>query len=266
MNVLRRKSWHDIVRRRARSVFTVITIAIAVAGLSLFAMPPLMDRAMADQIAKDKLHDIRFLTADIVLDSSDRSSIEQIAGVNALEVRTLFPTRVFFGDRREDAWLVGVESFDDQLVNVVSVDDGAPPPPPKWSPTGRTAGVAGSPTVWAPRYSLRTPPERFYRSRCPDAATHSASARSQQNRWCCTRHRLWSTSWRTLVASTPSSSPSTTPPGPGRSPMLFGKSCWSCTLRSCSPSFPTSGQLGHIPVRRYSTTSAPFSTWGRCWR
>jgi len=127
MNVLRRKSWHDIGRRRARSVFTVITVAAAVAGLSLFAMPPLMSRAMTDRIAEDKLHDIRFLTGDVVLSSSDRSSIEQIANVSALEVRTIFPTRVFFGDRREDAWLIGVESFDDQRVNAVIVDEGSPP-------------------------------------------------------------------------------------------------------------------------------------------
>lgn len=127
MNVLRRKSWHDIGRRRARSVFTVATIAAAVASLSLFAMPALMDRAMADRIAADRLQDIRLSTDDVVLDRADRSSIEQIEGVTAVEMRTIVPTRVVFGDRREDAWLVGVESFDDQQVNVVVVDEGESP-------------------------------------------------------------------------------------------------------------------------------------------
>jgi len=127
MSVLRRKSWHDIARRRARSVFTVITVAVAVAGLSLFAMPPLMDRAMGDRIAEDQLHDIRLFTDDVVLDGADRAAIEEIPGVSALETRTVFSTRVHVGDRREDAWLIGVGSFDDQAVNIVAVDDGNPP-------------------------------------------------------------------------------------------------------------------------------------------
>ena len=46
MSALGRKSWQDIRRRRARSAFTVATIAAAVVGLSMFALPTLMDRAM----------------------------------------------------------------------------------------------------------------------------------------------------------------------------------------------------------------------------
>ena len=64
MSVLRTKSWHDIGRRRARSIFTIVTIAFAVAGLGMFAMPSLMDRAMADRIDEVQLHDIRFFTSD----------------------------------------------------------------------------------------------------------------------------------------------------------------------------------------------------------
>ena len=60
MTALAHKSWRDLHRRPARSVLTVVTIAFAVTGLWIFAMPPLMDRAMERVIAEGK-----HLTADI---------------------------------------------------------------------------------------------------------------------------------------------------------------------------------------------------------
>jgi putative ABC transport system permease protein len=129
MSVLRRKSWQDIRRRRARSFFTVATIAAAVVGVSIFAMPSLMDRAMADRIEEDRLHDVRVFSGDVVLDASDLRALEQIDGVDVVDSRTTFPTRLFIGDRREDVLVVGVGSFDNQEVNAVVVDEGAAPGP-----------------------------------------------------------------------------------------------------------------------------------------
>ncbi|MCP5026595.1 MAG: FtsX-like permease family protein [Actinomycetia bacterium] len=127
MTVLRRKSWQDIRRRRARSLFTVATIAAAVVGLSMFAMPTLMDRAMADRVEQDRLHDIRFFTADIGLDSGTLDAVADLDGVRAIATRTTFPTRIHFGDRRANVTLVGVESFTDQPVNAVAIDAGTAP-------------------------------------------------------------------------------------------------------------------------------------------
>ena len=129
MSVLSRKSWQDIRRRRARSLFTIATIAMAVAGVSLFAMPPLMDRAMAERIDQDRLHDIQFLTSDVQIGSADLAALEDVDGVSAVDTRTGYPTRMLFGDRREDVLLVGVRSFDAQRVNIVTIDSGAAPGP-----------------------------------------------------------------------------------------------------------------------------------------
>ena len=129
MSVLVRKSWQDIRRRRARSVFTAATIALAVVGLSMFAMPPLMDRAMADRIVEDQLHDIRFFTSDVRLDASELAAIEQVDGVRTVDTRTVYVTRLVVGDRRDDVLIVGVTSFDEQHVNIVGIDSGTAPGP-----------------------------------------------------------------------------------------------------------------------------------------
>lgn len=150
MRVLTRKSWQDMRRRRARSLFTIATIAAAVTGLSLFAMPSLMDAAMEDRIDEDQLHDIRFRTDDVVLDVSDLQTLGAIDGVTAIDTRTTYPARMTAGERREDVLLVGVRSFVDQQVNIVTVDDGAAPgvtevvSDAQNKRSGRFAGSAGS--------------------------------------------------------------------------------------------------------------------------
>jgi len=150
MSVLARKSWQDIRRHRSRSVFTVATIAAAVVGLSMFAMPSLMDQAMADRIEEDRLHDIRFFTDDVDLGPDDVAALRAVDGVDAVTARTTYPTRIVFGDRREDVTLVGVVSFDDQPVNAINIDEGAAPGPAgavtdtQNSQSGRFNGGIGS--------------------------------------------------------------------------------------------------------------------------
>jgi putative ABC transport system permease protein len=127
MSVLYRKSWQDISRRRARSFFTIATIAAAVASLSMFALPTLMDRAMESRIEHDRLHDIRVRTEDLVLTAEDVQALRELPGVQALDLRTTFFTQLRIGDRREDLVLVGVQDFTAQQVNVVALEDGSLP-------------------------------------------------------------------------------------------------------------------------------------------
>jgi putative ABC transport system permease protein len=127
VTALGRKSWGDLRRRRARTVFTIVTISFAVAGLWLFAMPPLMDRAMQQRIAEDRLHDIRIPTSDVVLDQADLTALRGVPGVEALQARTLYDTEIVDGESRRDVLLVGIPDWRDQQVNVVLVDVGHEP-------------------------------------------------------------------------------------------------------------------------------------------
>jgi putative ABC transport system permease protein len=58
LSAVARKSLSDLTRRRARSVFTVVALAIAVASVGLFALPTLMNRAMNREVAANKLADV----------------------------------------------------------------------------------------------------------------------------------------------------------------------------------------------------------------
>jgi putative ABC transport system permease protein len=127
MSVLNRKSWKDVRRRWARSTLTSLTIAAAVASLSLFALGPLIDRAMDARVRNDHLNDIRFSLGDTPLSVSDLAAIEQLPGVAAVSAGTNFPTRLRVGTRRSDVLLVGVTDFAAQSVDVIRVESGAAP-------------------------------------------------------------------------------------------------------------------------------------------
>lgn len=90
-------------------------------------MPTLMNRSMEDRIEEDTLHDVRLSTTDIVLDDAQLDELRAVPGVVALDARTVLDTRILKGGRRDDVLLVGVRDFDDQRVNVVSVDEGTAP-------------------------------------------------------------------------------------------------------------------------------------------
>ena len=52
-----RKSVSDLSRRRARTLFTVATLALAVASISFLAVPTLIDRSMQDELHAGRLAD-----------------------------------------------------------------------------------------------------------------------------------------------------------------------------------------------------------------
>ena len=50
MSATLRKSLTDLTRRRARTVFVVATLALAVASISFYAVPTLIDDAMQQEV------------------------------------------------------------------------------------------------------------------------------------------------------------------------------------------------------------------------
>jgi putative ABC transport system permease protein len=53
-----RKSVTDLTRRKGRAFFTVLTLAIAVASIGIFAVPSLLQQAMDREIASTRLADL----------------------------------------------------------------------------------------------------------------------------------------------------------------------------------------------------------------
>jgi putative ABC transport system permease protein len=124
---LARKSTSDLTRRPVRSFLTVLTIAIAVAGMGIFAIPGILDRAMADRVARHRIFDAWVLTVDVPMDAPTLARLRAVDNVRDLEARAVFRTRILVGERRGDALVVGVPDFRHQTVDAVEVVAGRAP-------------------------------------------------------------------------------------------------------------------------------------------
>ena len=122
-----RKSITDLTRRRARTLFTVATLALAVGSVGIFALPPLTDRAMQDEIAANRLADLTLEMRPLVLGRDELADIADLPNVQAVEARSYFETRAYVGARRTQVLMVGVPDFARQRVDVVTVASGTAP-------------------------------------------------------------------------------------------------------------------------------------------
>ncbi|MBJ7455868.1 MAG: hypothetical protein JHC74_07405, partial [Thermoleophilia bacterium] len=114
-----RKSIRDLTRRRARTFFTVLTLALAVASVGVLAVPALMAESMEREVALNRLPDVTVTMAPLVLGPADLEALRALPNVADVEPRGLLVTRVWSGERRERAVVVGVPDFADQRVDVV---------------------------------------------------------------------------------------------------------------------------------------------------
>ncbi|UCG69697.1 MAG: FtsX-like permease family protein [Thermoplasmata archaeon] len=127
VSALLRKSFGDLGKRKARTIFTVLTIALAVAALGLFSVVPLMDVAMETEVEDSNMYDVRIWVSDLELNESQIKGLEDLDNVNSVELRSVFYTRMYIGERRNDVILIGVEDFVNQNVDIVSMDSGKAP-------------------------------------------------------------------------------------------------------------------------------------------
>jgi putative ABC transport system permease protein len=122
-----RKSITDLTRRKARAVFAVLTLAIAVASVGIFAAPSLMNTAMQKEVQTSKLPDLTLSTKPLALTPPQLTALAQLPNVTAAGGFSYFQTRVWVGERRLKALVVGIPDWTHQQVDVVSLVSGAPP-------------------------------------------------------------------------------------------------------------------------------------------
>jgi putative ABC transport system permease protein len=124
-----RKSVSDLTRRRARTAFAVLTLALAVASISFFAVPTLIDRAMQDEARVGLLADVTVAMQPLALTDSQLGELRALPNVAAVEPRSIVDVRVLVGERRAAARVIGVRDFAEQGVDTVRVESGAFPGP-----------------------------------------------------------------------------------------------------------------------------------------
>lgn len=127
LSAIGRKTITDLTRRRARAVSAIATLAIAIASVGIFALPPLADRGMRHEVATTRLADLTVSMRPLVLGPGRLAALERLPNVQAVEPRSWFATRIYVGDRREDAAIIGVRDFSHQEADVVSVPSGSAP-------------------------------------------------------------------------------------------------------------------------------------------
>jgi len=127
MSAIVRKSLTDLTRRKGRAFFTVLTLALAVASVGIFAVPALMEQSMDREVAANRLPDVTVSMRPLQLSTAELAALGRLPNVTAVEPRSLFATRVWVGARRERAVVVGVPDYARQRVDVVFVDSGAAP-------------------------------------------------------------------------------------------------------------------------------------------
>src|SRR5512134_3672022 len=106
-STLLRKSVTDLTRRKARSFFTVLTLALAVASVGIFAVPGLMQQAMDREIATNKLADLTLETKALVLSDAQLQRLRALPNVEGIGAKSLFSTRIYVGERRQRALIMG---------------------------------------------------------------------------------------------------------------------------------------------------------------
>lgn len=126
-SALVKKSVTDLTRRKARTLFAVMTLAIAVASVGIFAIPSLMDKAMQKEVAANRLPDLTLSTKPLALTASQLAALRRLPNVQAADGRSYFQTRVWVGERRVKAVVVATPDYAHQGVDVVSLISGAPP-------------------------------------------------------------------------------------------------------------------------------------------
>src|ERR671911_2028074 len=122
-----RKSFTDLTRRKARTFFTVLTLALAVASIGIFAVPAVMEQAMRKEAAASRSPDVTVSMKPLPLSAEQVARLSRLPNVAAVEPRSLFATRVWVGERRERAIVVGVPDYAQQRADVVRIDSGAAP-------------------------------------------------------------------------------------------------------------------------------------------
>jgi putative ABC transport system permease protein len=122
-----RKSVTDLSRRRARTGFTVATLALAVASISFLAIPTVIDASMQEEVRAEKLADATVTMRPLALTDAQLATLAALPNVAAIEPGIRVNTRVLVGERRAPALVIGVRDFARQGVDVVRLDSGAYP-------------------------------------------------------------------------------------------------------------------------------------------
>ena len=122
-----RKSVTDLTRRKARAFFTVLTLAIAVASIGIFAVPSLLQQAMDREIASTRLADLTVTMNPLVMSDAQLQAVARVPNVAAVQPKSVFSSRIYIGARRQKAVIIAVPDYARQNTDMITVKSGSAP-------------------------------------------------------------------------------------------------------------------------------------------
>ena len=153
------------------------TLALAVASISFYAVPTLIDDAMQQEVRDGRVADLVLDVKPLELTPQQLQALEALPNVAALEARNAVDVRVLVGERRAPARVIGIRDFDRQSVDVVRVESGAFPARGEVLAdvqNANTGCTASAPATW-PRWCLRQGRRRRRRGASSSASAASAA-------------------------------------------------------------------------------------------
>ncbi|MGA1873851.1 MAG: ABC transporter permease [Thermoplasmatota archaeon] len=93
----------------------------------MFAVVPLFDDAMFHDIDETNMWNVRAGMQNVDLDQEDISGLESLDNVESVEPKLIFFTRIYIGERRNDALFIGMTDFNNMKVDKVSLETGSYP-------------------------------------------------------------------------------------------------------------------------------------------
>ncbi len=138
---LNKKALRELKQHPLRALLTILTITAAVTSVWMLSIPRALDAAIGQRWELDVAHHIRLSpenlrytgegaeppSASAEIGSAELAAIAELPGVAAVDARPIWHTSARVDGEEHDVWLVGVEDFNEQRVNVVRVESGSAP-------------------------------------------------------------------------------------------------------------------------------------------
>lgn len=127
ISALLSKSFNDLKRRKARSIFTVLTIVLGVMGMALFAVNPLAKGTIDDEVDEQNLFNLRYSFSDVELSEGTLSELSMIDNIENIQTAYVLRSEMLRGVGREDIRLIGVDDLDEMSVDRILLVSGSYP-------------------------------------------------------------------------------------------------------------------------------------------
>ncbi len=125
-SILLKKSWRDLSEKKARTIFVILTIAIAVGGISIFSIAPMSNDIVKEEVQENNLYEVQIVLKEGI-DYSVVKDLESISNIKTSDGHVQFTSKIYVDEKRMDAIFIGVNDFEQQKLDIIDKRKGELP-------------------------------------------------------------------------------------------------------------------------------------------